>query len=104
MIAADVYGPEQWNNFLPPGRAMRHHPHRFGFREGVWLRPANERRPEVLAQSGRSLVHLAQMTGAAHFFFGSLAGLYVAAIAVVINTWCLITAAWLLVIGAVDET
>jgi hypothetical protein len=53
---------------------------------------------------GGSLVHLAEMTGAALFFFGYLAGLYVAAIAIVINTCYMITAAWLLVVGAFDQT
>jgi hypothetical protein len=53
---------------------------------------------------GGSLVHLAEMTGAALFFFGYLGGLYVAAIAIVINTCYMITAAWLLVVGAFDQT
>ena len=35
---------------------------------------------------GGSLIHLAEMTGAALFFFGYLAGLYVAAISMVTNT------------------
>jgi hypothetical protein len=43
------------------------------------------------------------MFGAALFFFGHLAGLYIAALAMVANTCYMITAAWLLVIGAVDE-
>jgi hypothetical protein len=42
------------------------------------------------------------MIGAALFFVGFLAGLYVAAIAIVINTCYMITAAWLLVIGAFE--
>jgi len=52
---------------------------------------------------GGSCVHLAEMFGAALFFFGHLAGLYIAALAMVANTCYMITAAWLLVIGAVDE-
>jgi hypothetical protein len=52
---------------------------------------------------GGSLVHLAEMIGAALFFFGHLAGLYIAAIAIVTNTCYMITAAWLLVIGVVDQ-
>ena len=52
---------------------------------------------------GGGLVHLAEMIGAALFFFGFLAGLYIAAIAIVINTCYMITAAWLLVIGAFDQ-
>ena len=52
---------------------------------------------------GGSLIHLAEMTGAAIFFFGYLSGLYVAAIAIVTNTCYMITAAWLLVIGVFDE-
>ena len=52
---------------------------------------------------GGSLVHVAEMTGAALFFFGSLAGLYIAAIAIVANTCYMITAAWLLVVAAVDQ-
>jgi hypothetical protein len=52
---------------------------------------------------GGSLLHLAEMTGAALFFFGYLPGLYIAAIALVTNTCYMITAAWLLVIGAFDQ-
>ncbi len=52
---------------------------------------------------GGSLIHLAEMVGAALFFFGYLSGLYVAAIAIVTNTCYMITAAWLLVIGVFDE-
>ena len=49
---------------------------------------------------GGSLVHLAEMTGAAVFISGYLPGLYVAAVAIVANTCYMITAVWLLVIGA----
>jgi modulator of FtsH protease len=52
---------------------------------------------------GGSLVHLAEMVGAAIFFYGHLVGLYIAAIAIVANTCYMITAAWLLVIGAFDQ-
>jgi len=52
---------------------------------------------------GGSLVHLAEMTGAALFFVGLLAGLYIAATAIVTNTCYMITAAWLLVMGAFDQ-
>jgi hypothetical protein len=52
---------------------------------------------------GGSLVHVAEMIGAALFFLGYLAGLYVAAIAIVTNTCYMITAAWLLVIGVYDQ-
>lgn len=52
---------------------------------------------------GGSLVHLAEMTGAALFLFGHLIGLYIAAIAIVTNTCYMITAAWLLVVGAFDQ-
>jgi hypothetical protein len=52
---------------------------------------------------GGSLVHLAEMFGAALFYFGHLAGLYIAAIAIVSNTCYMITAAWLLVVGAFDQ-
>ena len=52
---------------------------------------------------GGSLVHAAEMTGAALFFFGYLPGLYVAAVAVVTNTCYMITAAWLLIIGVLDQ-
>jgi len=52
---------------------------------------------------GGSLVHLAEMIGAAVFFFGYLVGLYVAAVAIVISTCYMITAAWLLVIGTFDQ-
>jgi hypothetical protein len=53
---------------------------------------------------GGSLVHLAEMIGAALFVFGHLAGLYIAAVAIVTSTCYMITAAWLLVIGAFDHT
>jgi hypothetical protein len=52
---------------------------------------------------GGSLVHLTEMIGAALFFFGYLAGLYIAAIAIVTNTCYMVTAAWLLVIGVFDD-
>jgi hypothetical protein len=51
---------------------------------------------------GGSLVHAAEMIGAAFFFFGYLAGLYVAGVAIVANTCYMITAAWLLVIGVFE--
>jgi hypothetical protein len=52
---------------------------------------------------GGSFVHLAEMIGAAVFFLGHLSGLYVVAIAMVTNTCYMITAAWLLVIGVVED-
>jgi hypothetical protein len=52
---------------------------------------------------GGSLVHVAEMIGAALLFFGYLPGLYIAALAIVTNTCYMITAAWLLVIGAFDQ-
>jgi hypothetical protein len=53
---------------------------------------------------GGTVIHLVEMVGAAMFFFGHLPGLYIAAVAIVTNTCYMITAAWLLVIGVVDET
>jgi hypothetical protein len=52
---------------------------------------------------GGSLIHMAEMIGAALFFFGYIAGLYIAAVALVSNTCYMITAAWLLVVGAFDQ-
>jgi hypothetical protein len=52
---------------------------------------------------GGSLVHVAEMFGAALFFFGHISGLYIAAIAIVSNTCYMITAAWLLVMGAFEQ-
>ena len=52
---------------------------------------------------GGILVHMAEMIGAALFLFGHLAGLYIAAIAIVMNTCYMVTAAWLLVIGVFDQ-
>jgi hypothetical protein len=43
------------------------------------------------------------MFGAALFFFGHLSGLYIAAVAIVTNTSYMLTAAWLLVMGAFDQ-
>jgi hypothetical protein len=51
---------------------------------------------------GGSVAHIAEMFGAAVFFFGHLAGLYIAAVSMVITTCYMITAAWLLVIGTFD--
>ena len=42
------------------------------------------------------------MIGAALFFYGHLFGLYIASVAIVTNTCYMITAAWLLVVGAFD--
>jgi hypothetical protein len=53
---------------------------------------------------GGVLIHVAELTGAALFFFGPIPGLYLAAVAIVINTCYMITAAWLLVIGVFDQT
>jgi hypothetical protein len=52
---------------------------------------------------GGSLVHLAEMIGATLFLFGHLAGLYIAAVAIVANTCYMITAAWLLIVGVSDQ-
>jgi len=52
---------------------------------------------------GGTVVHLAEMVGAALFFFGYLPGLYIVAIAIIINTCYMITAAWLLVVGTFDQ-
>ncbi len=52
---------------------------------------------------GGSCVHLAEMIGATLFIFGHVVGLYIAAVAIVTNTCYMITAAWLLVIGAFDQ-
>ncbi|HTC70539.1 MAG TPA: hypothetical protein VK662_13290 [Acidothermaceae bacterium] len=51
---------------------------------------------------GGSRVHVAEMFGAALFFFGHPSGLYIAAVAMVANTCYMITAAWLLVIGVFE--
>jgi hypothetical protein len=53
---------------------------------------------------GGLLIHLAELTGAALFFFGHMPGLYLAAVAIVINTCYMISAAWLLVIGVLVPT
>ena len=52
---------------------------------------------------GGSAVHLTEMFGAALFYFGHVAGLYIAAVAIVANTCYMITAAWLLVMGAFEQ-
>ncbi len=52
---------------------------------------------------GGGLLHVVEMIGAALFFFGHLWGLYVAALAMVSNTCYMVTAAWLLVIGAFER-
>jgi hypothetical protein len=53
--------------------------------------------------AGGSLVHLAELIGAALFFVGYLPGLYIAAVAILTNTCYMITAAWLLVVGAFGQ-
>jgi hypothetical protein len=52
---------------------------------------------------GGSVLHAAEMIGAAVFFLGDIAGLYIAAVAIVANTCYMITAAWLLVMGVADH-
>ncbi len=52
---------------------------------------------------GGSLVHLSEMVGATILLCGYLSGLYIAAIAIVANTCYMVTAAWLLVVGVVDQ-
>ncbi len=52
---------------------------------------------------GGTFVHCAELTGAAIFYSGHIAGLYIAAIAIVANTCYMITAAWLLVMGAAEQ-
>ena len=52
---------------------------------------------------GGGFLHLAELIGSALFFFDCLPGLYVAAIAMVSTTCYMITAAWLLVVGAFDR-
>jgi hypothetical protein len=52
---------------------------------------------------GGSAVHIAEMIGAALFLSGHVIGLYIAAIAIVANTCYMVTAAWLLVVGAFDQ-
>lgn len=53
---------------------------------------------------GGSLVHLTEMVGAALFLSGYLPGLYIAAVGIVANTCYMITAAWLLIMGVVDQS
>ncbi|HEV2139942.1 MAG TPA: hypothetical protein VGT01_02025 [Candidatus Dormibacteraeota bacterium] len=53
---------------------------------------------------GGSLVHLAEMVGAALFLSGYLPGLYIAVVAMVTNTCYMITAAWLLIVGVYDQS
>jgi hypothetical protein len=61
-------------------------------------RGPNRLRPIV----GTSL-YLVEIIGAAILIFGSISGLYIAAIAMVANTCYMITGAWLLVISAFKE-
>ncbi len=62
------------------------------------MRSGNGLRPTRVV--GGSSIHLIEMVGAALFFFGHEYGLYVVAVAIVSNTCYMVTAAWLLVIGA----
>ncbi|MFZ1063140.1 MAG: hypothetical protein WAN30_06675 [Acidimicrobiales bacterium] len=52
---------------------------------------------------GGTTLHAIEMIGAALFFEGHLAGLYMAAVAIGTNTCYMITAAWLLVMGTFDQ-
>lgn len=50
--------------------------------------------------AGGSSIHLTEMSGAAAFYYGHVAGLYVAATAIAVNTCYMVSAAWLLVVGS----
>lgn len=65
------------------------------------IRMSNGLKPARIV--GGSLIHLAEMIGAALFLFGYLPGIYIAAVAMVTNTCYMITAAWLLVIGVFEQ-
>jgi hypothetical protein len=55
--------------------------------------------PSLFRTVGGTCLYLAEMIGATTLILGSIAGLYVAAAALVANTCYMITGAWLLVVG-----
>jgi hypothetical protein len=57
----------------------------------------------LLRTTTGTLLYLTQMIGAIILISGSIAGLYVTAIALVANTCYMITGAWLLVVGVYDN-
>jgi hypothetical protein len=72
----------------------------FGFRQAFKFgsRPSRER---LLIGSG---IYLAELIGALILIAGSISGLYVAAVAIVINVAFMISAAWLLVVSVYSGT
>jgi len=53
---------------------------------------------------GGSVCYLAQIIGSIILYFGSAAGIYIAAIAVIINFLFLISGSWLLVVGTLQSS
>ena len=70
-----------------------------------YVRATRSGHPASLSRTvtGTSL-YLAEIVGALILMSGSIAGLYVAAIAMVANTCYMITGAWLLVVGVYQDT
>jgi len=59
--------------------------------------------PSIFRTVGGSLCYVIEMIGATIFIFGSLWGLYTAAVAMVASFYFVITGAWLLVVGLPKE-
>jgi hypothetical protein len=67
----------------------------FGFRQALKFGSQPSKQRLVIG----TCIHLAEVTGAVILISGSLSGLYVAAVAIVVNVAFMISAAWLLVVS-----
>jgi hypothetical protein len=54
--------------------------------------------------AGGSACYLAQIIGAVILYFGSRAGIYISAIAVIVNFCFLVSGSWLLIMGTLDSS
>jgi hypothetical protein len=59
--------------------------------------------PSLYRTIGGSVCYLIEMIGAVVLILGSIVGLYIASIAMIVNFYFMISGAWLLVVGVFDE-
>jgi hypothetical membrane protein len=65
--------------------------------------PKNVTTPSLYRTIGGSSCYLAEVVGAVILISGSIAGLYVAAVAIVANFYFMISGAWLLLVGVYQD-
>jgi hypothetical protein len=53
---------------------------------------------------GGSACYLGQLVGAALLYFGYRAGLYIGAVALIVNFYVLVSGSWLLIVGTLDSS